>query len=67
MTEELPLYTHWERVLLDRTMKFPRLVRFTLANRMDNLGPGHADVAPGLDPPDAGRGHRRGGQRARTG
>ena len=38
--EELPLYTHWERVLddlLDRTMKFPKAVRFTLAGRMDNL------------------------------
>ena len=38
--EELPLYTLWEQVLgdlLDRTMKFPRSVRFTLAGRMDNL------------------------------
>ena len=39
-TDELPLYTHWEQVLgdlLDRTMKFPKSVRFTLAGRMDNL------------------------------
>ena len=38
--EELPLYTRWEQVigdLLDRTMKFPKAVRFTLAGRMDNL------------------------------
>ena len=38
--EELPLYTHWEQVLddlLDRTMKFPRAVRFILSGRMDNL------------------------------
>ena len=38
--EELPLYTLWEQVLddlLDRTMKFPRSVRFTLARRVDNV------------------------------
>ena len=38
--EELPLYTLWEQVLddlLDRTLKFPKAVRFTLAGRMDNL------------------------------
>jgi len=38
--EELPLYTHWEQLLddlLDRTMKFPKSVRFTLAGRIDNL------------------------------
>ncbi len=38
--EELPLYSLWEQVLddlLDRTMKFPKSVRFTLSGRIDNL------------------------------
>ena len=38
--EELPLFVHWEKVLgdlLDRTMKFPKSVRFTFSTRIDNL------------------------------
>jgi hypothetical protein len=38
--EELPLIVHWERVvldLMDRTQKLPKSVRFTFANRIDNL------------------------------
>ena len=38
--EELPLYIHWEKALgdlLDRTMKFPKSVRFTFSTRIDNL------------------------------
>ena len=36
---ELPLFVHWERTLndlLDRTMKFPKAVRFTFSTRIDN-------------------------------
>jgi hypothetical protein len=39
-TDDLPLIVHWERTLgdlLDRTQKFPRSVRFTFSNRIDNL------------------------------
>lgn len=38
---ELPLFVHWERTLgdlLDRTIKFPKSVRFTFSTRID----GHA-------------------------
>ena len=37
---ELPLFGHWEKALgdlLDRTVKFPRSVRFTFTTRIDNL------------------------------
>ena len=37
---EIPLFIHWERTLddlLDRTIKFPRSVRFTFSTRIDNL------------------------------
>ena len=37
--KEIPLFIHWERTLndlLDRTMKFPKRVRFTFSNRIDN-------------------------------
>ena len=40
-TSELPLFTHWETALKDllaRTRKFPRSVRHTLTNRIENLG-----------------------------
>ena len=40
-TIELPLFTHWERVLgdlLDRTDQFPRSVRFTFSTRIQNTG-----------------------------
>ncbi len=40
MGEELPLFVHWERVvgdLLDRTLKFPKAVRFTFSTRIDGL------------------------------
>ena len=36
---EPALFTHWERTvgeILDRTMKFPRSVRFTFTSRIDN-------------------------------
>ena len=39
MTEELPLLVHWEKTLgdlLDRTQKFPKVVRFTFSTRIDN-------------------------------
>jgi hypothetical protein len=38
--EELPLFVHWEKTLgdlLDRTMKFPKAVRFTFSGRIDGL------------------------------
>jgi hypothetical protein len=38
--DDLPLLVLWERTLgdlLDRTQKFPRSVRFTFSNRIDNL------------------------------
>lgn len=41
MTSEIPvLFVHWEAFvgwLLDHTEKFPRRLRFTLTNRIDNL------------------------------
>ncbi len=40
MGEELPLFVHWERTvgdLLDRTMRFPKAVRFTFSGRIDGL------------------------------
>ena len=41
MPAEVPvLFVHWERFLdwlLDRTERFPRRLRFTLTNRIDNL------------------------------
>lgn len=40
MSTEPPLLVLWERVigdLLDRTVKFPKAVRFTFASRIDNL------------------------------
>ena len=41
MPAEVPvLFTHWEATLddlLDRTLKFPRAVRFTFSTRIDNL------------------------------
>jgi len=39
--KEIPLFILWERTLddiLDRTIKFPRFVRFTFSTRIDNLG-----------------------------
>lgn len=36
--EALPLFIHWEKTLgdlLDRTLKFPKAVRFTFASRID--------------------------------
>jgi hypothetical protein len=44
----LPVIAHWERFvrdLLARTQNFPRRVRFTLTNRIDNLA---LDVYEGL-------------------
>jgi len=42
MAAEVPvLFGHWESFLgwlLDHTEKFPRRLRFTLTNRIDNLG-----------------------------
>ena len=38
--EQIPLYIHWLKVvryLLQKTEKFPKKVRFTFSNRMDNL------------------------------
>ena len=38
--DELPLFVLWEKTLgdlLDRTMKFPKSVRFTFSSRIDNL------------------------------
>lgn len=38
--EELPLFVLWEQILsdlLDRTMEFPKSVRFTFTTRIDNL------------------------------
>ena len=41
MADEVPvLFTHWEATiddLLDRTLKFPKAVRFTFSTRTDNL------------------------------
>lgn len=37
---ELPLFAHWETTLHDllaRTRKFPKNVRFTFTNRIDNI------------------------------
>lgn len=39
--EELGLIKHWEATLddlLDRTSKFPKTIRFTVAQRIDNAG-----------------------------
>jgi hypothetical protein len=44
----LPIISHWERTvrdLLGRTQKFPKRIRFTLSNRIDNLA---LDVYEGL-------------------
>jgi hypothetical protein len=38
--DPLPLFVLWEKVvgeLLDRTLKFPKSVRFTFSGRIDNL------------------------------
>jgi len=40
MSAELPLFAHWEAVLgdlLSRTERFPKRVRPTLSNRIDNV------------------------------
>jgi hypothetical protein len=40
MAEDLPLFVHWEHTtgeVLDRTLKFPKAVRFTFSSRIDNL------------------------------
>ena len=41
MSDEVPtLFVHWEKFLgwlLDHTERFPRRLRFTLTNRIDNL------------------------------
>ena len=46
--EELPLFVHWEKTLadlLDRTLKFPKSVRFTFSTRIDNYA---LDVMEGI-------------------
>ena len=38
--DPLPLFVHWEQTtgeVLDRTLKFPKAVRFTFAGRIDTL------------------------------
>ena len=48
LPDELPIFTAWSRFLswlLDTTLKFPKRVRFTLSNRMDNLA---LDILEGL-------------------
>ena len=38
--DPLPLFVHWEKTageVLDRTLKFPKSVRFTFAGRIDTL------------------------------
>ena len=43
-----PIFSHWEKTLHDlvsRTARFPKRVRFTLSNRIDNLA---FDVFEGL-------------------
>ena len=40
MNTELPLFVQWERSvgqILDQTRKFPKSIRFTFSNRIDNL------------------------------
>ncbi|MBF2052021.1 MAG: diversity-generating retroelement protein Avd [Candidatus Sericytochromatia bacterium] len=40
MTQELPLFAHWSQFLnwlLNTTLKFPKRVRFTFVQRIDNL------------------------------
>lgn len=40
MTDDLQLFVHWEATLgdlLQRTLRFPKAVRFTFSGRIDNL------------------------------
>jgi len=48
LPDPAPIFVQWERVtseILERTMKFPKALRFTFAQRVDNLA---IDMLEGL-------------------